>query len=281
MRKLHVAVLLSSICLATSGCVTQSMTAPMSGPASTPRYFADAVPDPKPAAVPVPASPASAPSKSVENSIRDIRDAKDIDAALDAYSTGMAIDSSSTELHRAYLRKMVDLDAPKIAEDAARQVLAVDPGNGLARAVLADSEAKQGLMVDALTDIGLAARRAPAEPFVQRTSARLLAWNDHNPQPPKLPPSVQTSLANARKSLEDSPAYVAAYKDAAYYFNANQNRADSAVTQGSKPETTFNDRTDANPAVADRIPDLSGCRTGGLSRLPIQSLLALSLLQIF
>lgn len=189
----------------------------------------------------------------MDKTIRRIRDAADLDTALDGYASGMAVDSGNVDLHRAYLRKVVDLDAPKLGENAARHVLSVDPGDGLARAVLADSEARQGAMVDALTDISLAARRAPNEPFVQRTAAHLLAWIDNHLQPPKLPSSVQTSLQNARASLENAPAYVAAYKDATNYIRDEQQRATRTAEESTSAAAT--DRTYSTPTVADRLPD--------------------------
>ena len=250
MRRPQIAILLLPMSLMLGGCVTHSATVPFTSSAIQPRYFADSVPER------VPVATASSPN-AIDKSIAAIRDARDLDAALDGYAAGMAIDGGNVELHRAYLRKVVDLDAPKLGEAAARQVLAVDPGNGLARAVLADSEARQGLIVDALTDIGLAVRRAPDEPFVQRTAAHLLAWIDNNRQPPKLPASVQTTLQNARTALEDNPAYVAAYKDATHYFHDEQDRLSRAPQSLTAAPATA-DRTYSNPTLVDRLPDTSG-----------------------
>ena len=256
MRSSQIANLLLSASLMLGGCVTHSATVPFTGPAIQPRYFADSVTE----RVAVTTAPTIT---TIDKSIRDIRDARELDAALDGYAAGMAIDSGNVELHREYLRKVVDLDAPKLGESAARQVLAVDPGNGLARAVLADSEARQGLIVDALTDIGLAVRRAPAEPFVQHTAAHLLAWMDNNPQPPTLATSVQTTLQNARTLLEGNPAYVAAYKDATHYFHDEQDRL-SRAPQGPTAALATADRTYLNPTLTDRLPDTSGYSGGDI-----------------
>ena len=182
---------------------------------------------------PVQASDAR-PRASVDASIRNVRDAVNLDAAVDAYAAGMAIDSTSLALHQAYLSKVVDFDAPNLGVAAADRILATDPVNGLARAVRADSEARQGAMEDALTDISIAARHAPNDVFVQRTAGHLLAWLDNNPHPPKLPSNVGDSLRQSRGAIEKSPAFAEAYREATGYLR-DELASGPTTAQASQP----------------------------------------------
>jgi hypothetical protein len=157
--------------------------------------------------------------------IVDVEESPDIDSAVDAYAAGLSVDPNNLALHKAYLRRVIELDVPQLGVTATQHILEREPNNGLARALAAFIEARQGQMDDALTDITLAARKSPDEPFVQRTAGHLLAWYDHNPDPPYLPANVRRSLQNAHDWLAKTEAYDRAYADASVYYREQRNLA--------------------------------------------------------
>src|SRR5213080_4436424 len=65
-------------------------------------------------AVPAASNPTSAPAN-LGAAVRDVADAPDIDAAVDAYTRGMQIDANSVALHKAYVQRVVELEVPQLA----------------------------------------------------------------------------------------------------------------------------------------------------------------------
>src|SRR2546423_2120793 len=68
---------------------------------------------------PAPPTPRPAAGPTLSSVIRDIGDAENLDEAVDGYAAGLAMDPGSAALHRAYLRRVVDLDAPQLGAAAA------------------------------------------------------------------------------------------------------------------------------------------------------------------
>jgi hypothetical protein len=256
--------------LVLTGCTTG--TRYDSSAAVTPRFAAeqpaDPVPaitldDPKPAETARPAVVRTPPttqadSPAIDRVVTDIKNASTLDRAMDAYSAGLAADRNSIALQNAYVRRMVDFDAPQLAVAAAKRLVDAEPSNGLARAVVADAEARQGSMVDALTNISLAARRAGSDPFVQKTTANLIAWYDNNPRPPRLPGSVRESLQQLHSDLETKPTFAEAYKEANKYFVDERERAAKSATSAPATQPVAGNQPLLPPeALADR-PDYAG-----------------------
>jgi tetratricopeptide (TPR) repeat protein len=206
----------------------------------------------------------------LDRAIRDVADAMSLDDAVDAYAEGLAIDPGSAALHRAYVRRVVDLGAPQLAASAAERLLASEPNNGLARAVLADAEAHQGNFADALTDISLAVPRAADEPFVQTTAAHLLAWYDNNPSPPALPSYTRRSLALAHGALGDYDAYNTAYTDASNFYQDEKRRlaavdkADAAQTTQPTTQPSTSVVVGPPPEPVPDLPDYAGYTGAGI-----------------
>src|SRR5438552_503197 len=89
-------------------------------PVASPLAAADVTPGQPRAVEPAPAARTTAPARSsLEAAISDVRDASSIDAAVNAYTRGMTIDSGNVALHKAYVRKVVDMDVPQLGRSAA------------------------------------------------------------------------------------------------------------------------------------------------------------------
>jgi hypothetical protein len=175
---------------------------------------------------PAPAAPpATAPSLLPD--LRYLQNASTVGIAVDAYARGLAIKPDNITLHKAYIRKVVDLDVPQLGRAAAERVLTSEPDDGLARAVLSFSEARQGQMVDALTNISIALKQAKDEPLVQRTAGHLLAWYDNTPNAPMLPQGVLRSVKDAQTVMQPSSRFAEAYKEASDFYREQRRVADA------------------------------------------------------
>jgi hypothetical protein len=93
-------------------------------------------------------------------------------------------------------------------------------------------------MVDALTDITIAAKRAQGEPFIQRTAAHLLAWYDNVPTQPALPTAVQRSLKDIPANLGASQVFTEAYRNAGDYYREERRLAAGSTTRPTTGPTT-------------------------------------------
>lgn len=222
-----------------------------------------AVPAPMPATARQPVAitddarkPTTKPSTlpSLGSLIRDIEVAPDPDAAVDAYSAALVLHRDSPSVHGAYLRRMVDLGLPQLAVSAADRLLADEPNNALARAVLANYEASQGNFSDALTDISLAVPRAPDEPFVQVTAAHLLAWYDNNPNAPLLESYIRRALSQAHVTLADKPAFTTEFDDASNYYREARQREEATAARPSAPTQPTAVAEDESPAPTPPPP---------------------------
>src|SRR5689334_20568620 len=148
--------------------------------AATPITAQTTAPSTAPAEIVIPTAPSNTPDN-LSEALRNIEQAPDPSAAIDAYAKGVAIDTNGLAVESAFLRKMVSFDLPEMAEAQARDLTRRDPLNGLAWGVQAHVSGRRGDMAAALGEVQVAARRSPDDPFVQRTAARLLAWYDTQP----------------------------------------------------------------------------------------------------
>ena len=199
------------------------------------------------------AAPATAPD--LDSALRGIRSATTTEQALDAYSAGSALDRDNVALQEAYVRQLISLNAPQVAEPVARRLVGISPNNPFAWSVLSVSEAKRGNMVDALTDIALAARKLPEDPFVQRTSGELLAWYDNAPRKPQLSASLQSDLQAARQNMAASGAFTDAYDKASNFYKNPPTRPEDAQRDAN-----------AGPANGDPKDQLGSSRPADVQR---------------
>lgn len=220
--------------IALAGCSSTSAPPPAKATASTP--------PPAPVLAAAPASPTATTSPDVDvrpillnAAIRDVQNAEDIGATVAAYGRGVAIDPDSLLLNKAYVLRMIELEVPEQALDAAQKVLARQPADGLSRGVLAFTQARSGQMVEALTNISLAAQQQPDDAFVQDTAGHLLAWYDRVSPAPAMPNSVRDAVRHVHAALDNEVVFGAAYQDAALYYLDQRRQQQQAAQATANP----------------------------------------------
>ncbi len=161
------------------------------------------------------AAPPGASPPSDDTYAQAIRSAPDASSAIDAYSSALSRARSPAALHEAFVHKMVDLGQPDLAYSQALLLTSLQPGNGFAWCVLAYDNADRGNVNDALTDIAKAAKLAPDDPFVIRTSGQLLAWFD-SPRVDRrqVPNDIIAGMDNIRSRFNSNNTFATAYTEA-------------------------------------------------------------------
>jgi len=146
--------------------------------------------------------------------IEAVRDAEGPAEAVEAYFKATAAGGPSVELHKAYLRRMVDFGLPDLLRYQAQVVLAHEPDNGLAWAVTAFNAAQRGETVEAFDSIRKALKHAPEEAFALNLAGQLVAWYDHQTTTAGLPREVRDAVAGMREDLGEKEAFVAGRREA-------------------------------------------------------------------
>jgi len=167
--------------------------------------------------------------------IAAIRQAPDPSSAIDAYAKASAADRNSVAAEEAYVEKMVSFGLPEMAEAQAQDLTRKDPNNGLAWAVMAYMDAKRNQTPAALTAIVAAAKRSPADPFVQRTAAELIAWYDVRGDKAKIDASLQQSVEDMRRDLSQRQLYLDSYARAKAEYQQQVANQTNETTPPSTP----------------------------------------------
>jgi hypothetical protein len=244
-------VALSAGLLVTSGCSVGSNSAPRAEapPAPTPVAFRDA--------------PTTAPAVDVrsillDSAIYSIQQSHDFDGARTAYGRGVAIDPDSVPLNLAYVHRLIELEVPDFAYDAAQKVLATKPDDGASRGVLAFAEARTGQMSNALTDIARAVNASPNDPFIQDTAGHLLGWYDRVSPAPVMPETVQIDVRKTHSILDNEVVFGAAYQDASLYYLHERRQTDESNAAEPAPPVIIDGPvggTAAGPVPFSSTPD--------------------------
>src|SRR5438067_4217306 len=132
----------------------------------------------------------------VRDAVSAIEKAPDPSAAVEAYANAPARDS--VPLKQAYVKRLISLGVPEMAEAQARDMVKRRPDDGVAWAVVAYMDARRGKTSDSMEDIVLAVRRAADDPFVQRTAGQMLAHYDVSGDRTKVSNAVADSVEDAR-----------------------------------------------------------------------------------
>jgi hypothetical protein len=188
---------------------------------------ATAAPDAPAIAPPAPLDPAaSRPADAATDPLTAIRKAPDPSAAVEAYArASKAAGQDTAALEQAYVSRLVALGLPELAESQARDLIQRKPDDGVAWAVVAYMDARRGDTPAGISAIVSAARLAPDDPFVQRTTAQLAAYYDRNADGVTLPAAVKSSFDDVRKAMAGKDAYARAYKESS-----------DAYAEGPSPE---------------------------------------------
>jgi hypothetical protein len=136
------------------------------------------------------------------------------DTAANAYAKGCTINRRSSKLQLAYLRKMLQLGRPDIAQFAAGELSVIDPKSGLAWGTLAYMQTKKAQYLAALTPAVKAAEFEPKNMPICQNAAQLVAWYEAGKRG-----SVDAEIVRTMKDLPSaSKEFAAAYKRAKEAF---------------------------------------------------------------
>jgi hypothetical protein len=173
-------------------------------------FAADPPPtQPAPESKLVTAAPADA---RVRQAISAIEQAPDPSAVVEAYAA--AAENGSIPLKQAFVKRLVTLGIPELAEAQASDLAQRQPDDGLAWAVVAFMAGRRNNTPAALNDVVIAARQAPDDPFVERTAAQIIAYYEAHSDQFKVDAPLHDSTAAVRQSLGDKPIFVQTYQQA-------------------------------------------------------------------
>src|ERR1044071_5778510 len=191
---------------------------------------------------PAAAIPATQPVQAIQPAIdggtdglATIMKAPDPSAVVDAYARAITAGQEIVPAESAYLRRLVELGLPEMAETQARDLTAKSPRDGLAWAVRAYMDARKSVLGAAVANIGIAVQYAPDDPFVLRTAGQILAWYDQSADRDKLVAAAKTSAEKVRKALEDKPAFADAYRLAKEAYAGNTQQGAAMPPEGAYP----------------------------------------------
>ncbi len=179
--------------------------------------------------------------------IQDIGSAMTLDAAASAYAKGCSLNRRSSKLQLAYLRKMLQVGRPDIAQFAAGELSAVDPKAGLAWGTLAYMQAKKEQYLPALTPAVRAADLEPKNEPICRNAAQLVAWSEAGERG-----NVDAAIVETMKGLPSaSKEFAAAYKRAKEAFKKladkqadKDKQAKEAEAEAKKAESEYKKYSD-------------------------------------
>ena len=167
-----------------------------------------------------------------------IRNAPDPSAAVSAYARALSVDRGDWAASDTYLQRMIELGVPDMAYQQARDLTRREPDNGLAWAVVADVHARQGDFVQALSEMVTAARRLPADAFVQRVAAQLFAWYDVQADQSLVSADLKKSLDATRQEFINRAAFDEAYRQARA-LSQQANAAEGQPGESAPTEPAF------------------------------------------
>jgi hypothetical protein len=148
------------------------------------------------------------------DALRSVRQAEDVTAAEDAFALARRRLPRNVSLHEAYLRKLVELDRPDLANLPAQRLVTLDRRSGLGWAVLALLEHRRGKSAQAIRTLAEASEAWPGDAFVARLAGRLAAWFDGSDASRTIRDAVAGRLVAIRAEMTDRPGYREAYDDA-------------------------------------------------------------------
>jgi len=108
--------------------------------------------------------------------VKAVEAAGTFDTATAAYAKGCTINRRSSKLQLAYLKKMLQLGRPDVAEKAATELLEFDPKCGLALGTVAYMHARETHYLPALTPAVKAAEIERDNKSIISNAAQLVAW---------------------------------------------------------------------------------------------------------
>ncbi len=108
--------------------------------------------------------------------VKAVETAGTFDTAAAAYAKGCTINRRSSKLQLAYLKKMLQVGRPDVAQNAAKELLELDPKCGLALGTVAYMHARKTHYLPALTPAVKAAEIQRDNKSIISNAAQLVAW---------------------------------------------------------------------------------------------------------
>jgi len=182
-------------------------------------------------------------------SVREINAATKFDDAAAAYAKGCTVNRRSSKLQLAYLKKMLQLGRPDVAQHAAKELSEIDPKCGMAWGTLAYMHARRTHYLAALTPAVKAAELTKDNKSIIENAAQLVAWYEAAKRG-----SVSADIQRTIKALPSSrKQFAAAYKRAKESFKKlgdvkakKENEAQEAQAEAQKVEAQ-------GKALADKL----------------------------
>ncbi len=151
-------------------------------------------------------------SQSTQQPADNVRQAATPSEAIEAYARTGAPDTATKQ---AYIRKMIDLGAPDLAEAQAKDLVNAGVNDPMAIGVNAYLSAARGEIGAAVQQLRMALQQYPLEGFLLRTGGQLVAWYDGATDRSRLTATDVQALEWIRTTGAGKPAYVDAYRAAA------------------------------------------------------------------
>lgn len=148
----------------------------------------------------------------VHEAISAIEKAPDPSAVVEAYAKASVKDSIA--LKQAYVRRLVTLGVPELAETQARDLTRRGVNDGVELAVVAFMDARRNNTPAALREIVAAAGDLPNDPFVGRTAGQIIAYYEIYGDRNKIDGWLRDSVEQTREKLTSTPAFAQAYQQA-------------------------------------------------------------------
>jgi tetratricopeptide (TPR) repeat protein len=140
-----------------------------------------------------------------------IRTTDDARTAMAAYARANAIAPGSADLHHEYVRRMLKFGLPKIAYFAARNLVPVDPADGLGWGVIGYMHGTRGEMTEALTATFRALENRRDDVAILHNAGQLLAWHESQFDPPALSDRTRRAIDTLRDTLNHQDEFAKAY----------------------------------------------------------------------
>ena len=165
----------------------------------------------------LPVAPAAPPAATADKNspvgraVRAIREANTLSAVKDAFADGADTDPENVELNTAYMRRLLQLGLPQLANGPATTLLRVPVADGTAYGVVGYNCGRQNDLTNALTNTMKAAGILKDDPSIQNNLGQLTAWYECA-KPYKLAAADQKTLDDLKADLDKAEPYKAGYK---------------------------------------------------------------------
>jgi hypothetical protein len=152
---------------------------------------------------------------STSDAIAKIKSAKTASDAVTAYADAVRAVGDSAGVKQAMIVRMIDLGAPELAENQARDLVDLN-NDALSSAVLAYAAAKRNELDPAIANLARAVNRNSSNSFIVNTAGGILAWYDvktaveSNTQ---VSEATRKAVEEIRSSVGRRSEYTRAYSD--------------------------------------------------------------------